>query len=185
MKTRPTLPAVAVLSWILFLAGLTGPAAAGSIDEQVEVVLLAVSYQKVDVPEYIIAIVHDQNASDWSLRKVDRAMRKSRSFRKKKLKTVKIPMADTEILGKQLVESKANAVFIMADTQLENAKKIVQLTHRLKILSIAGEPDHVDQAGATLGVRKTGRGFKILINHKGRAEEGVIFDTRLLRMAAQ
>jgi hypothetical protein len=161
------------------------PARAGSIENQVEVVLLAVSYQKTASKNYNIAIVHDENVSDWSLRKVHQAMKKNRSLRRKgfKLKAVRIPMDKPEALKQKLTESKASAVFIMDGCQVDNAKQVVKLTRKLKILSIAGDPEHVDQAGATLGVKKTGRGYKILINHKGRTKEAVLFDTRLLRMA--
>lgn len=177
----------AVLACIAFSTCLSGLASAGAIENQVEVLLLAVSYQKTSDSRYTIAIVHDENVEDWALRKVRRAMKKNRSLRRKglKLKTVKIPMAQPEIMKQQLTEAKASAVFIMAGSQLDTAKKIVKLTRKLKILSIAGEPEHVDQAGVTLGVEKTGRGFKILINHNGRAKEGVLFDTRLLRMAGK
>jgi len=175
------------LACILFAVGLNGTAAAGSIENEVEVVLLAVSYQETSNSKYTIAIVHDEGVADWALRKVHQAMKKNRSLRRKglKLKAVKIPMADPEALRQKLTEARASAVFIMAGSQMENAKKIVKVTRKMKILSIGGEPDFVDQAGATLGVKKTGRGYKILINHKGRAKEGVAFDTRLLRMAGK
>jgi len=186
MKPRGHLH-LATLACILLTAAPTGPAAAGSIEKEVEVVLLAVSYQKTANSRYTIAIIHDEGVADWSLRKVYRAMRKNRSLRRKglKLKAVKIPMDEPDALRQKLSDAKASAVFIMAGSQMDNAKKIVKLTRRMKLLSIGGESDFVDQAGATLGVKKTGRGYKILINHKGRAKEGVVFDTRLLRLAGK
>lgn len=186
MEGHGTTHITAAILCALVAGWATVPAAAGSIEDQVEVALLAVSYQKLEGSEYKIAIVHDDNVPDWSLRKVDRAMKKNRSLSRKgiRLKTARVPMAESQKLKRQLEEFKTNAVFIMAGNTMDNAKKIVELTRKLKMLSIAGEPDHVDQAGATLGIRKTARGYKILINHQGRAQEGVLFDTRLLRMSS-
>jgi hypothetical protein len=172
-----------LIAWI----GFTKNAFSDSLEEKIQVLLRVMSYQKKTktYAEYTVAVVYDLNVSESTASKVAKAFKQVEGVKiaGKKLNCVKMAFGDEASLKIKLLDSRVNAVYLIEGNSSATVDKILTLCKELKLLSVAGEPEFVSKNRATLGLSKVSGKFKIMINRQNSIEEGVYFDTRLLRMA--
>ncbi len=193
-KTK--LPCLAVFLLLLAPAAAPGqtPANKSLIQQvapevQTKAMLNSMSYHKSPsvnkAEKIVIALLYDESIPAQKVAAIKAGFEKNKDTKigKKTFSVIEISFATVDELKKKLSAAKANAVYIVSGSE-GAARKAVSATRNLKMLSMAGDPDHVHWLGVCLGVESKLDKLKILINLSGCKIEGVHFDPRLLRIAS-
>jgi hypothetical protein len=160
----------------------------GPLPERVEALLKAVGYHRSRFTRgsqpLVIGIAH---AADTPPEAVARAREAFAAHQKLKLggkafTVVELTYKDPQDLKARLSEAGVGAVFLPAESR-HIVRQVLNVTRAVKMLSFTSEPDYVHWMGVGLGVERSAQGLKPMVNLSGCQNEGVEFDSRLLRVA--
>jgi len=90
--------------------------------------------------------------------------------------------ADPEALGKSIAEAGVDLLYVCDGLGAELGA-IIEVTRRMKVLSVGSERQQVHQ-GLSLGVFQVEGRTTIVLNLRSSRQEGVAFAADLLRLAA-
>jgi len=159
------------------------------LSERVKTLIAAVSYQKSkgmrEPGPFVIALVSDPRAPRELIEKAHQAFLEHKNMKvgNKPIKLIVLNYDDEKKFKATLIKEGVDAVFITAGSR-RITRQILNVTREIKVLSITAVADYVHRLGASLGVEARAGKPKLLINLSSCKNEGVEFDSRLLRLAS-
>lgn len=160
-----------------------------SLDTLVQTLLKAISYHNSkgmqEPGPFVIALVSDPNAHKEVVEKAHQAFANHADMKigRKPFRLIHLAYEDAKSFRADLSKHSADAVYITAESR-RVTRQVLNITREVKILSITAVADYVHRLGASLGVEVRAGKPKLLINLSSCKNEGVEFDSRLLRLAA-
>jgi len=182
------LPALAICL-VLGGAGVAGAQQQGpSVDAKVKALLTAMGYHRSRAMEnkrqLVIAICRDADTPAEVAAEARAAFEHHRALKigGRSFSVVEFIYRDSKEFEERLRAEGVGAVFLCEGTR-KSVRQMLNVTMVVKVLSFTTDADYVHWLGVSLGVEREGQEPKLMVNLSGCRNEGVEFDSRLLRLA--